>query len=257
MSGSVFVHLLPQLCRPGELQGSVAVVVDVLRATSVIVQALHAGAECVIPCLEIEDALQLAARSQRDRYLLAGERQGLPIPEFHLGNSPGDFSVERCRGRAIIMTTTNGTRAIHACVHADQVLIAAFTNRAALADRLLAESRPIHIVCAGTDGQVSWEDTLLAGSLIRALCRRETPCPELGNDSARIALALVESIDQNQDVDWESVLGEGRGGQRVREIGLGRDLAAAARMDQTDIIPCVVQSGAEYRVVPLPRATPR
>ena len=93
----VFVHLLPSLIPPGSLRGGVAVVVDVLRATTVMVYALAAGCEAVIPCGEIDEAKATAASLPPGSALLAGERQGLPIPGFDLGNSPGEFTPEVCR----------------------------------------------------------------------------------------------------------------------------------------------------------------
>lgn len=87
----LFVHLLPTLIAPGTLRGGVAVVVDVLRATTVMVQALAAGCEAIIPCREIDEAREVAAGLAPGAALLAGERHGLPIPGFHLGNSPGDL----------------------------------------------------------------------------------------------------------------------------------------------------------------------
>ncbi len=93
----MFVHLLPRLIPPGSLRGGVAVVVDVLRATTVMVHALAAGCEAVIPCGEIDEAKAVAAGLPPGTALLAGERQGLPIPGFDLGNSPGEFTPEVCR----------------------------------------------------------------------------------------------------------------------------------------------------------------
>src|SRR5438067_9822832 len=92
----VFVHLLPSLIPPGALRGGVAVVVDVLRATTVMVHALAAGCEATIPCGEIEEAKSVAASLPDGTALLAGERRGLPIPGFDLGNSPGEFTPEVC-----------------------------------------------------------------------------------------------------------------------------------------------------------------
>ena len=92
----VFVHLLPSLIPPGSLRGGVAVVVDVLRATTVMVHALAAGCEAVIPCAEIDEAKAIAAGLPAGTALLAGEREGLPIPGFDLGNSPGEFTPDVC-----------------------------------------------------------------------------------------------------------------------------------------------------------------
>ncbi len=166
----VFVHLLPSLIPPGILRGGVAVVVDVLRATTVMVYALAAGCEAIIPCEEIDEAKAVAASLPTGTALLAGERGGLPIPGFDLGNSPGEFTPEVCQGKTLVMTTTNGTRAILACLDADRVYIASFANLRATSDEIVVQflkkdhGHPVHIVCSGTEGLISLEDSLLAGS---------------------------------------------------------------------------------------------
>ena len=108
----VQVHLLPQLAPPGALGGGVAVVVDVLRATTTIVHALAAGCVSVRPCAELEEARELAAGMRVGRTLLGGERGGVPIPGFELGNSPREYTSKVCRGNTLVFTTTNGTRAL-------------------------------------------------------------------------------------------------------------------------------------------------
>src|SRR4051794_9488006 len=109
---SVSVHLLPELIPPGTLAGGVAVVVDALRATTVMIHALAAGCAVILPCREVDEARHLAAGLPPGSALLAGERQGLPIAGFDLGNSPSAFTPALCRGKTLVMTTTNGTRAI-------------------------------------------------------------------------------------------------------------------------------------------------
>src|SRR5437660_4212565 len=108
----VYVHLVPQLIDPGRLKGSVAVVIDVLRATTTIVYALGAGCTAVRPCAEIDEARALAATLPKRSTLLAGERDGKPIKGFDLGNSPREFTPKKCKGKTVVFTTTNGTRAI-------------------------------------------------------------------------------------------------------------------------------------------------
>src|SRR4051812_17592854 len=112
----VYVHFLPDLVPPGALRGGVAVVVDVLRASTVMIHALAAGSKEVVPCLEIEEARQVKARLPAGTALLAGERHGRPIEGFDLSNSPAEFTAEACRGRTIVLTTTNGTRGVLACL---------------------------------------------------------------------------------------------------------------------------------------------
>jgi 2-phosphosulfolactate phosphatase len=231
----IFVHLLPSLIPPAALLGGIAVVVDVLRATTVMVQALSAGCAAILPCGEVDEARAAASGMPAGSALLAGERQGLPIDGFDLGNSPGDFTPERCRGKTVVMTTTNGTRAILASLDADRVLVAAFSNLAATARELAAAGKAVHIICAGTDGLVSYEDTLLAGALVEHLSRMAhefTPA----NDSALLAGHAWSDVEARGlrlggMRALEGILSRGRGGRRVREIGLGADIAAAAEVD--------------------------
>jgi 2-phosphosulfolactate phosphatase len=234
----VFVHLLPSLVPPGALRKGVAVVVDVLRATTVMVHALAAGCEAVIPCLEVEEARRIAATFPGGRAMLAGERQGLPIDGFDLGNSPDSFTPEVCRGKTLVMTTTNGTRAVLACLEAERVVVGAFPNFAATAKVLLGEDRPIHVVCAGTDGLISYEDSLLAGAFARHF---KDLGGTLKNDEAEIVSGLWAKIDEaiwfkTGDHSQEQnplvrYLTRGRGGRRVTELGLHADIEAAARLN--------------------------
>jgi 2-phosphosulfolactate phosphatase len=238
----ISVYLLPGLIPPGAFAGGVAVVVDVLRATTMMVHALAAGCEAVIPCREIDEARQVAASLPAGTALLAGEREGLPIDGFDLGNSPRSCTPEVCRDKTLVMTTTNGTRAILACLDADRVVLGAFPNFAATVQLLHEDERPVHIVCAGTDGQISYEDALLAGSFARHL-------RDLGgtlvNDEAEIVAGLWARIEEaiwtrsgDRDLTGHPplvrYLTRGRGGRRVTELGLLDDIDAAATMNSNE-----------------------
>lgn len=247
----VYVHLLPALIPPGSLDGGVAVVIDVLRATTTMVHALAAGCDAVLPCLEIDEARGVAAEQRPSRGLLAGERQGVAIEGFDLGNSPSSFTPEACSGRTIVMTTTNGTRAIAACAGAGRTLIAAFVNRRATVEALKADGRPIHCVCAGTDGEVSLEDTLLAGALAQDLdtwaweeaggiagsvrIAGEAPADTvLANDGAEIAASLWRETEAmiQEGYSLGDALGDGRGGRQIIALGLDADVDAAGQVDR-------------------------
>ncbi len=179
----VQVHLLPELVRAGRLADGVAVVIDVLRATTTIVHALASGCVAVRPCVEVDQARQLADGMRAGRVLLGGERDGKPLPGFDLGNSPGEYTPARCRGTTLVLTTTNGTRALLRAAEASRVLIAAFVNFSAICEQLRHEARPVHILCAGNSGEIALEDTLLAGALVDVLADDQTRL----NDSARLA----------------------------------------------------------------------
>src|SRR5437764_4244443 len=166
----VQVHLLPELIPPGRLAGGVAVVIDVLRATTTMIYALAAGCTCVRPCAEVEEARELAGGMRAGRVLLGGERGGKPLPGFDLGNSPREYTGKLCKGCTLVLTTTNGTRALLRAAEAARTLLAGFVNYSAVCEQLRQETRPIHIICAGTEGDVTLEDTLLAGALVDYLC---------------------------------------------------------------------------------------
>ncbi len=226
----VLVHLTPQLAPPDKLAGGVAVVIDVMRATTTILHALAAGCSMVRPCAEVEEARELADSLRAGRVLLGGERGGKPLPGFEVGNSPREYTAARCRGAVLVLTTSNGSRALLYASAADRVLVAAFVNYSAVCEQLRRETRPIHIVCAGDGGAVALEDALLAGALVDFLS-------DLGsmklNDGARLAW---DAFAQHGRV-LEGALAVGAGGRRLKELGYEDDIAAAACVDHFTLAP--------------------
>jgi 2-phosphosulfolactate phosphatase len=138
------------------------------------------------------------------------------------------------------MTTTNGTRAILASLDAERVVIGAFANFAATVQLLHVQERDAHIICAGTDGLVSYEDTLLAGAFAQHL---KDMGAVLSNDEAEIAAGVWSKIHnslwlRSGDPDMESnplvrYLARGRGGRRVLELGLAADIEDAAQLNRS------------------------
>jgi 2-phosphosulfolactate phosphatase len=174
-----------------DLTSATCVVFDVLRATSTMVTALWNGATAILPVEEIDEAV--AARSAQPKALLAGEREGLRITEqltgsvaFDLGNSPREFTATAVTASEIIITTTNGTRALRSCHKARDVLVSSFLNLGATVEAVPRDSATdLLIVCSGTFEQTAYEDVLGAG----ALCDLLWDCvPTQGiADSAQIA----------------------------------------------------------------------
>ncbi len=235
------------------------VVVDVLRATTVMVHALAAGCQAVIPCGEIDEAKSVASRLPAGTALLAGERLGLPIPGFALGNSPADFTAEACAGKTLVMTTTNGTRAILSSLEARRVYIASFANLTATVDAMVVKFQrrdraPLHIVCAGTEGFISLEDSLLAGALAaRLLLPAGGTEPEgrrLGNDEALIVVSEWLDVERYQrERPLSRLLCLGRGGQNVQRIGRAGDIDDAAAFDRFSLVAEVCQDRDPVRIV--------
>lgn len=154
-----------------DLSQAVCVVFDILRATTSMITALANGAEAIIPVVEIAEAVAL--KQKNSNLLLAGERDGLRICaeltggiDFDLGNSPREFTAEKVSGRTIVMTTTNGTRALRACSEARMVLVSSFLNLRATTNWII-ERKPQHLilVCSGTGEEPALEDMLAAGAL--------------------------------------------------------------------------------------------
>ncbi len=160
-----------------KLDSTLCVVFDVFRATSSMVTALANGAEAIIPVGEISEALAIKQKSPS--VLLAGERDGVRIRgaltggiDFDLGNSPREFTKEKIAGKTIVMTTTNGTRALRSCTHAKTVLIGSFLNMQATADFILrAAPDDLLLICSGTHEQTAYEDALGVGTLCDLLWR--------------------------------------------------------------------------------------
>ena len=155
-----------------DLRETACVVFDVLRATSTVVTALHNGAKEIIPVAEISEALEI--KKSRPNVLLGGERDGVRISadgiDFDLGNSPREYTPGKVRGKTIVSTTTNGTRALLACAGAKAVLAASFLNLGATAEFLRQKKfAGILLVCAGTGENAALEDTLAAGALCDVL----------------------------------------------------------------------------------------
>ena len=230
------------------LYGSVALVIDVLRATTTITQALASGAAQVIPCRETEEAFDLRKKlleqSPDQPVLLGGERGGVMIDGFDLGNSPDDYSSERVRGKTILFTTTNGTRALFRLLEADTVYLASFNNVSAVVKHLANFSKII-ILCAGTDGLYTEEDMLLAGMLTERL----TQLSERPYSFNTYAVAAKEQWDRSfptakrigkkpiHPENLAQILRQSRGGKNLMALGLGKDILAASHIDLFDFVP--------------------
>jgi 2-phosphosulfolactate phosphatase len=212
-----------------DLTGVTAVVVDVIRATTTLTTALSHGARAVLPAASTEDALRLAQSLGREDTLLCGERKGLRIEGYDLGNSPLEYSRDVVEDKRLVMNTTNGTRALLAVEDAEAVLALSILNLSAVAaavrdaDRLLVQ-------CAGREGAFALEDAVCAGHLLKRL--EEAGVEIEAADGARAARVLADSFHLD-----EAFLASTRGGVTVAEVGLGADLEWCARLDSVDAVP--------------------
>src|SRR4051812_18616041 len=162
------VHQLPRDVREKDLAASCVVVIDLLRATSTICQALASGAREVVPFLEIDEAIAAAKHHNRATIVLGGERSGGKIPGFDVGNSPSEYTPEVVGGKRVFITTTNGTRAMYHARTARRVVLGCFLNLSAVVASIKDEPR-VDILCAGTDGGETGEDILAVGGVAHTL----------------------------------------------------------------------------------------
>lgn len=209
-------------------------VVDVLRASTTICHALAAGAVRVKPVGEVEEAR--TARERDPAVVLGGERGGRPIDGFDLGNTPTDYTADSVGGRTVVFTTTNGTRALLHAREAGRVVVGCFANLTAVVDHVRNRDEPIHVLCAGTDGEVTLEDCLFAGAVVNGLLESEEPV-ELRNDSARLVLGAYRAVIADGRSAVHSAIAESLGGRNLTALGLEADIATAARVDTMSIVP--------------------
>lgn len=255
MQTVVAAHFLPDLVRPEELAGGTVVVIDVLRASTVITCALAAGAQAVVPTLEVEEARRIAVGIPKGNALLGGEREGLKISGFDLGNSPNEYRPDTVGGRVIVFTTTNGTRAMNRCHNAGRVFVGCFVNLSAVCNAVMsAESskKSINLLCAGTRGQITREDVLFAGAAVDRLIAAGAVDEMAQNDQARIARASWREILDNQSAMASAVLAaelrNTQGGRNLKAVGLEADIDDAARIDSRRIVGEL--NLKEWRIVP-------
>lgn len=235
MSRELSVHFLPGLFEPVDLRGGVAVMIDVLRASTTIVHALAAGARAVVPCEQVQQARVLAANRPAEEVLLGGERDGVLIDGFDLDNSPLKYTETTVRGRTVVFTTTNGTRALARSSEADRILIGAFVNLKAVAGMLVADERPIHLVCAGTRGKITAEDVLCAGAIANEV-RNAISGANWTDEEARIAVDVYAAHSRDEGTLLDA-LRESRGGRNLRAGGFDADIERAATWDLFNLVP--------------------
>ena len=163
-----------------QIKGKTVIVIDVLRATSVMITALANGANEIIPVATVEEAREIYQKEPTGNTLLCGERDAQKIEGFHLGNSPLEYTNQIVENKSLILTTTNGTKALNACHTAEEVLIGAFLNLKPLVQKVKNRDSLI-IVCSGTQGRFSLDDGLCAALILHELSNsRDITTDDLG-----------------------------------------------------------------------------
>lgn len=216
---------------PKPIQSDVAIVIDVLRMTTTAAFLFEQGLKELLVVADVDEARQHTANQN---VLLLGERHGIKLPDFHGGNSPLEYTTQDLSHQRALLCTSNGSKAVEAAAQTPHLLLGSINNAAAVArDALGKATRTITLICAGTNNQVSLDDTLGAACIIDELTRLEPDA--VLSDSCKIALALLAATP-----DLEAGLHQARHGGILRDLGFSHDISLAAERNRTQIVPARV-----------------
>ncbi|MFU8812185.1 MAG: 2-phosphosulfolactate phosphatase [Balneolaceae bacterium] len=214
-----------------EVRGKTAVIIDVLRASSTIITALGNGAKGVIPVSDMAEASRISQSVDSDNLLLCGEKDGVKIEGYDLGNSPLEYTREMVADKTLVFNTTNGTKAISKSLAAKHLLIAGFLNLSAVVNRLKATEHDVVLVCAGWRGRLSLEDLLLAGNIVFELC--DGTLPKNSTDGATVAFGLYEKYQHTT----AEAIGRCNHAVRLKDITGDEDILFCTKRDTSAILP--------------------
>lgn len=224
---NIEVCFTPNEYKEGDYESHAAVVIDVLRATTSIATAFHHGCRQIVPVEQVQQAFEKKEQLYPEA-ILAGERKGVLITGFNLGNSPLEYHPEAVEDKTIIMTTTNGTMALNTATKGQKVYAAAFVNAQAVCDKLIEEKRPIVIVCAGTDGRFSVEDAVCAGLIADRLQHHYHL-----SDKALAVQAMYEAYKEN----LVEQVGRSSHARYLTELGFAEDIQLCLQQDVFSVAP--------------------
>jgi 2-phosphosulfolactate phosphatase len=217
-----------------DVQGRVVAVIDVLRASTTIAVALANDARAVLPFESSEEMITRSKQLERASFLLAGERRMLKIEGFDLGNSPLEHTREVVEGKTVLLTTTNGSKALLAVQGARDVVVASYVNLTAVSAMLRTALRGGHdvtLICAGQDRQFALEDAACAGRYVHTVSKRLSGL-EL-NDAAYAASLTDKKFGDN----LMRLFNTAAHGRALAAAGFGEDLTVCAAVDSYPVIP--------------------
>ncbi len=219
--------LSPALIPLYDVTDSVVVIIDIFRATSSICYGIDNGATAIIPVAEIDECK--AYRDTDPNCLVAAERNGEVVEGFDFGNSPFSYTREKVEGKTIVLTTTNGTQALHLSRQAKTIVIGSFLNLTALCDWLKTQQEDVLLVCAGWKNNFNLEDTLFAGAVAERLM-------ETGYRPDDSSLAAADLFSLAKD-DLNGYLKKTSHSERLKALGIEEDIAFCLHVDITQSIP--------------------
>jgi 2-phosphosulfolactate phosphatase len=217
------------------VKGKLIAVIDVLRVSTTIAYAHANGSECIVPVESVEAASKLASSLDKAVTLLGGEKEGKRIDGFDLGNSPLEYTRDAVGGKNIILSTTNGTRAITKAREADEIIVACFANMSSVLEHIgRAGDKPAGILCAGKQGRFALEDAVCAGMMIDRLASEG----DVELDDAAVAGRLLY-LEHKDDIP--GLIRNCEHGKYLMSLGFEKDLDACAAIDSLNTLPVVTE----------------
>ena len=213
-----------------KIENKIAVVIDMFRATSVIVTALSNGCKEVIPYLTIEETLEHAKKLNREDYILGGERSAVKIDGFDLSNSPLEYTEAVIKNKSVLMTTTNGTRTLTKSISAKRILIAAMINAKAVATQLLKINEDVVIINAGTNGNFSMDDYICGGYIINEMLKD-------GENLELTDIAKTANMIYEGNIDIISYVKEATHYSVMKSLKLDDDIEYCIKKSIIEIVP--------------------
>lgn len=213
-----------------DISDKIVVIIDVLRATSTINTALEFGSKKVIPVETIEEGIEYKKKG----FIVGAERNGKKYEGFNFGNSPLQY-MEDLKGETVVLTTSNGTRAIKLAKDAYKVVTGSFLNLTALCNWLREQNNDVLLLCSGWKDRFSIEDTLLAGAIINRLDEDLM----ITSDSAFTAHHLYNSYEN----DLMTVIKSSSHYQRLAHNGVMKDIEYCMSLDKHSTIPIWEKDG--------------
>jgi 2-phosphosulfolactate phosphatase len=225
MTKKLHVCLSPALIPLYNVEDYIVVIVDIFRATSSICYGIENGVTAIIPVSEVEECA--AYREKGHDFLLAAERDGKVVEGFDFGNSPFSYTHEKVNGKTVVLTTTNGTHALHLSRNAKRIVIGSFLNLTALCNWLKTQDENILLVCAGWKNNFNLEDTLFSGAVADQL-------KDFKFDDSAIAANDLYQIGKH---DINQYLKKTSHSERLKKLGIEKDIEFCLQVDLTTAIP--------------------
>lgn len=223
----VEVCFTPDIYGYFENKFEIVVVIDVLRATSAICSAIHNGVNSIVPVSTVEEAMTYKEKG----FIVGAERQGEIVEGFDIGNSPFSYMDPKLKGKDIVLTTTNGTRAINIAREAPTVVIGSLINLNYLVEWLLQENKNVLCLCSGWKGNFNLEDTICGGAIADELLKTGRYTSD--EDSSVAAKYLYQSAKGN----YFGFLKSSSHRRRLKRLNLNEDVKFCLTPNQMNVIP--------------------